>query len=55
MQSNRLIWVGAAIGSTIGGYAPALWGGDVFSMSSLLLGSVGAIAGIWVMFTMTRQ
>lgn len=42
------------IGGSIGSYIPALWGADMFSMSSILLGGLGTIAGIWVGFKMTH-
>ncbi|MEI8338076.1 MAG: hypothetical protein WCF92_02940 [bacterium] len=38
------------IGSIVGGYVPALWGGSTFSMSSIVLSSIGAIVGIIVGF-----
>ena len=31
----------------VGGYVPVLWGASSFSLSSFLLGVIGAIAGIW--------
>jgi hypothetical protein len=27
----RLVWIGMIVGSAVGGYLPALWGGDLFS------------------------
>ncbi len=42
------IWIGILIGSTIGGFIPALWGGDLLSYSGLLLSGAGAFAGLWV-------
>jgi len=47
MSSKTLAWVGLIVGSTVGGYIPALWGDGLFSFSSLILGSLGAIAGIY--------
>ncbi|MGB7259326.1 MAG: hypothetical protein WBD48_14725 [Pseudolabrys sp.] len=41
------IWLGVLIGSTIGGFIPELWGAGLFSYSSVLLSTVGALAGIW--------
>ena len=35
-------------GSALGGYLPALWGGDLLSFSSLILSGVGGILGIWL-------
>jgi hypothetical protein len=45
---KTLIMFGALVGSCAGSYIPVLWGGSVFSMSSLLLGAVGGFAGIWI-------
>ena len=36
------------VGSTVGAYLPALWGGDLLSFSSLILSGVGGILGIWL-------
>ena len=50
MSTKSLIWIGLSIGSTIGAYVPALWGGSLFSLSSVLLTAVGGLAGIWTGF-----
>jgi len=42
------IWLGILIGSTIGGFVPELWGGDLFSYSGVLLSGVGAFIGLWL-------
>lgn len=39
---------GMIVGSLAGGYAPMLWGGSVFSISSIILGAIGGFAGIWI-------
>jgi len=44
---KAFIWGGLGIGSTIGGFLPALWGGSVLSFSSVILTAVGGIVGIW--------
>ena len=41
------IWLGLAVGSTVGGFIPLLWGGDALSVAGLLLSMVGAVAGIF--------
>ena len=42
------MWLAVLIGSTIGGALPLLWGGEALSYASVLLGTVGGLAGIWV-------
>ena len=34
-------------GSTIGGALPALWGDNMFSISSIFLSTIGGMAGIY--------
>ena len=47
MSKKTLVYIAAFIGSIIGGYIPAIWGGaGLLSISSLLLGATGAILGI---------
>jgi hypothetical protein len=48
MTLRKLCWIGAFVGSGIGGYVPLLWGGSLLSLSSIVLGMVGGLAGIWV-------
>ena len=35
-------------GSLIGGYVPVLWGASGFSVTSMLFGALGGIAGVWL-------
>ena len=46
-MEKKLIWAGLFIGSTLGGILPALWGGDMLSISGILLSAVGGVIGIW--------
>ena len=48
MTLKRLCYIGAFVGSSIGGYVPVLWGGSLLSFTSVTLGLVGGLAGIWV-------
>ena len=48
MGRKSLVWIGMTVGSAVGGYLPALWGGDLFSFLSLILSGVGGILGIWL-------
>jgi predicted MFS family arabinose efflux permease len=43
-----LIWIGMAVGSTVGGFVPALWGAGFLSMSGFLFSGLGALFGIWL-------
>lgn len=47
MNTKTLVWIGMAIGSTVGGYIPSIWGSGIFSMSSIFFSAVGAITGIY--------
>jgi hypothetical protein len=47
MDTKKLCYAGLLIGSTIGGYIPTLWGGELLSFSSLLGSLAGGILGIW--------
>ena len=47
---SKFIWLGLLIGSTIGSYVPILWGGGLFSFSSLMFGIIGGIIGIFLGF-----
>lgn len=55
MDSKKLIWLWVGVGSSIGGYIPALWGASLFSFSSVLLGGIGAFAGLWVGFKISQR
>jgi hypothetical protein len=48
MSKKALIWIGLTVGSAVGGYLPALWGGDFISFSSVILSAAGGIVGIWL-------
>lgn len=36
------------IGSSVGSSIPSFWGDGYLSLSSVLLGGVGALIGIWI-------
>jgi uncharacterized membrane protein YeaQ/YmgE (transglycosylase-associated protein family) len=50
---QKRIWLGVVIGSVIGGLIPDLWGADLFSYSSVLLSTIGALAGLWLGYRMS--
>lgn len=47
MHSRSVIWLCATMGTLVGGFLPALWGGSQLGMSSLLFSALGGIVGIW--------
>ena len=53
MSRKTLIYIGATIGSLIGGYAPSLWGASEFSGIAILLGTVGGVAGAILAYKLT--
>jgi|GEM_PF-1011545 hypothetical protein len=42
-MSKTIIGIGMFVGSTIGSYIPALWGGSLLSFTSILLGVIGGL------------
>ncbi len=48
-MNKMMITLGMGVGSTIGALLPQLWGDtDFLSGTSILLGLVGGIVGIWL-------
>lgn len=54
MNSKTPVLIGTLVGSSIGGLVPSLWGANAFSLSSLIFGSIGAIAGIYIGFKLSN-
>lgn len=52
---RTLIMVFMVVGSSAGSYVPVLWGGSVFSASSIFFGAIGGLAGIWVGYKLAQQ
>ncbi|MDF5735058.1 MAG: hypothetical protein PUQ00_04995 [Nostoc sp. S13] len=42
------------LGSTIGSYIPALWGGSLLSFTSIFLGVIGGLVGIWLGYRVSK-
>lgn len=53
-MSKLLIGIGMFLGSTVGSYVPLLWGGSVFSFTSILFGVIGGLLGIWLGYQVSK-
>jgi predicted esterase YcpF (UPF0227 family) len=54
MDSKKVVMTGMIIGSSLGGYLPVLWGGSLFSFTSILLTAVGGLLGIYLGFKISH-
>jgi hypothetical protein len=54
-MTKTIIAIGVIVGSTIGGYVPALWGADIFSISSIFFSFLGGILGVWLGYRFSRN
>jgi len=54
MSSKWIIYLFLFVGSTIGAYIPKIWGAGLFSISSLIFSSGGAIIGIIIGLKLTK-
>lgn len=43
------------LGGIVGSYIPTLWGAATVSMVGLFFGAAGAIVGIWIAFSITKE
>jgi hypothetical protein len=53
-MNKLIIGLGMFLGSTLGSYIPVLWGGSVFSFTSILLGVIGGLVGIWLGYKISK-
>ena len=54
MKSKTLIMICMVAGSTLGGWLPSLWGAGGLSFTSVILGGVGGVLGIWAGYKLSR-
>lgn len=45
---RRVVWIFVGVGMTVGGLLPEVWGGSALGFASLVLGSLGGVAGLWL-------
>jgi hypothetical protein len=46
-MDRRVLWLFVAVGSTVGGLVPEVWGGSALGVASLALACLGGVAGLW--------
>jgi len=51
---KKAIWFGMFVGSTVGGCVPMLWHASMFSLSGIILSTLGGVAGIWTVLHLSR-
>lgn len=49
-MDKKIIILGMIFGSNIGGYVPAIFGANLFSISSIFCAALGGIIGVWLSF-----
>ena len=54
MPSKKIIYLLMTVGSIAGGYLPSLFGISGISFTSLVTGTIGAVAGIWLGYKLTK-
>jgi hypothetical protein len=47
-MGRSVIWLCVFVGSTVGGIVPSLWGASEFGLTSLLMATIGGVAGVFV-------
>jgi hypothetical protein len=45
---RRVVWIFVGVGMTVGGFVPVIWGGSALGLGSLVFGSLGGLAGLWL-------
>ena len=55
MSMKTFVWGGYGIGSTIGGFIPALWDASIFSFWGLILSTIGGMAGIYIGYRLAKN
>ena len=53
MSSKSIVYLLMFIGSAIGGYVPVLWGGSVFSYTSVVTTAIGGTIGVVIGYKLT--
>jgi hypothetical protein len=52
-MDRRVVWLFVGAGMTAGGFLPVVWGGSALGMASLVFGTLGGVAGLWLALKLT--
>jgi len=52
---KKMTMLGMVVGSTVGAYLPMLWGGSLFSFTSIILTVVGGFLGTWGAYKLSQD
>ena len=55
MSGRKIVWIGATIGSTLGGLVPQLWHAGMLSFSGIVMSTIGGVLGIWAGYRIGRM
>jgi hypothetical protein len=47
-MDRRVVWLFVGVGMVVGGFVPVVWGGSALGLASLMFGSLGGVAGLWL-------
>lgn len=47
-MDRRIVFLFVGFGMVVGGFVPMLWGGSSLGFASLVFGSLGGVAGLWL-------
>lgn len=47
-MDRRVVFLFVGVGMTVGGLVPVVWGGSALGFASLVFGSLGGVAGLWL-------
>lgn len=52
-MDRRIVWLFVGVGMVVGGFVPLVWGGSALGVASLVFGSLGGVAGLWLAAKLT--
>ncbi len=52
-MERRVVWLFVGVGTVVGGFVPLVWGGSALGFASLVFGTLGGVAGLWVGLKLT--